>query len=102
MYSYILIDGSYFVFYRVFALLVWWKNAKPEIELVEPFKNEEFDEFFYLAVPLHKGQLSVREIKNGEVFTNEVKKDEKILIDHIDSPYAKVESLKSLIYKRGI
>jgi 5'-3' exonuclease len=37
-----LIDGSYFVFYRVFALLVWWKNAKPEIELVEPFKNEEF------------------------------------------------------------
>ena len=40
--SYILIDGSYFVFYRVFALLVWWKNAKPDIELVEPFKNEEF------------------------------------------------------------
>ena len=51
---------------------------------------------------MHKGQLSVREIKNGEVFTNEVKKDEKIMIDNIDSPYAKVESLKKLIYERGI
>ena len=55
-----------------------------------------------MAVPLHKGQLSVREIKNGELFTVGVKKDEKILIDHIDSPYAKVETLKKLIYERGI
>ena len=42
MSSYLLIDGSYFIFYRVYALLVWWKNAKPEIEIGEPFKNEEF------------------------------------------------------------
>ena len=26
--NFILIDGSYFVFYRYFALNVWWKNAK--------------------------------------------------------------------------
>jgi sialic acid synthase SpsE len=76
--------------------------AKKNIPKGYIVKNEEFEEYFYLAVPLHKGQLSVREIKNGEVFTNEVKKDEKVLIDHIDSPYAKVDSLKKLIYERGI
>ena len=76
--------------------------AKKDIPKGYIVKNEDFEEFFYLAVPLHKGQLSVREIKNGEVFTTEVKKDQKVLIDHIDSPYAKVESLKKLIYNRGI
>ena len=44
--------------------------------------------------------------KAGRTFSpvsgKEVKKDEKILIDHIDSPYAKVESLRKLIYNRGI
>jgi 5'-3' exonuclease len=44
MKHYILIDGSYFVFYRVFALQVWWRNAKPEIKLEEPFNNECFVE----------------------------------------------------------
>ena len=76
--------------------------AKKDIQKGYVVKNEEFEEYFYLAVTLHKGQLSVREIKNGEVFTHDVKKDEKILIDYIDSPYAKVESLKKLIYDRGI
>lgn len=76
--------------------------AKKDIQKGYVVKNEEFEEYFYLAVPLHKGQLSVREIKNGEVFTHDVKKDEKILIDYIDSPYSKVESLKKLIYDRGI
>ena len=28
MMNFVLIDGSYFVFYRYFALNVWWKNAK--------------------------------------------------------------------------
>ena len=42
--NYILIDGSYFVFYRVFALHIWWKNAKPEYKLEYPFHNEEFVE----------------------------------------------------------
>ena len=44
MTNYILIDGSYFIFYRVFALHVWWRNAKPEIKLENPFQNEEFVE----------------------------------------------------------
>ena len=78
------------------------KRINPEKEIKYLVRNEEFDEYFYLAVPLHKGQLSVREMKNGEVFTQEVPKDGMILIDYIDSPYAKNESLKKLIYDRGI
>ena len=76
--------------------------AKKDIPTGYVVKNEEFDDYFYLAVPLHKGQLSCREIKNGEVFTTGLKKDEKVLIDNIDSPYAKNESLRKFIYDRGI
>ena len=46
MKNYILIDGSYFIFYRVFALQLWWKNARPEEPLNNPFENEEFVEKF--------------------------------------------------------
>jgi N-acetylneuraminate synthase len=76
--------------------------AKKSIPKGYVINKDEFDEYFYLAVPLHKGQLSCREIKNGEVFVSDVNKSDKIIIDHIDSPYAKVESLKKLIYNRGI
>jgi sialic acid synthase SpsE len=76
--------------------------AKKDIPNGYVVSNEEFDDYFYLAVPLHKGQLSCREIKNGETFICDIKKDDKILIDHIDSPYSKIDSLKQLIYNRGI
>lgn len=76
--------------------------AKKTIPVGFKISKENFDEFFYLAVPLHQGQLSVREIKNGEVFSMEVKKDEKVMIDHIVSPYSNNKSLRSLIYSRGI
>ena len=76
--------------------------AKRKIPKGYVVRSEEFDEYFYLAVPLHKGQLSVREMKNGELFTHEVSKDGQILIDYIESPYAKNESLKKLIYNRGL
>ncbi|HLL44433.1 MAG TPA: N-acetylneuraminate synthase family protein [Segetibacter sp.] len=64
--------------------------------------NDTFDHDFYMAVPLQKGQLSCREIKNGEVLVNNISADKPVLIDDIDSPYAKVSSLKKLIYDRGI
>ena len=38
----ILIDISYYIFYRYYALHSWWKLAKPDEELVVPFENEEF------------------------------------------------------------
>ena len=42
----ILIDISYYIFYRYYALLSWWKLAKPEEELSNPYENEEFVEKF--------------------------------------------------------
>jgi len=42
--DFLLIDGSYYCFYRYFALHSWWKLAKPEEELNDPSENEEFIE----------------------------------------------------------
>ena len=42
--NFILIDGSYYVFYRYHALCVWWKLAKQEHETDIPFENERFIE----------------------------------------------------------
>ena len=43
----IFIDGSYFVFFRYYALISWWKFAKKENPLPEkPFESEEFTAAF--------------------------------------------------------
>ena len=46
MTNYILIDLSYFIFYRYFALIQWWKMAKQDEPLTVPFENPEFCEKF--------------------------------------------------------
>ena len=42
----ILIDLSYFIFYRYYALVGWWKLAKEDEPLGNPIENEEFVEKF--------------------------------------------------------
>lgn len=42
--NFILIDGSYYIFYRYHALCVWWKLAKQDDETDIPFENERFIE----------------------------------------------------------
>lgn len=59
-------------------------------------------EDIYLAVPLQKGQISCRELMNGEVLLANLVPDQAVKIDHIDSPYAVNADLKALIYKRGL
>lgn len=44
--NYILLDTSYFIFYRYYALIGWWKLAQPEVELGNPIENEIFVEKF--------------------------------------------------------
>ena len=46
MTNYVFIDGSYFIFFRYYALLNWWKLARKDVELGEPIENEEFVERF--------------------------------------------------------
>lgn len=60
------------------------------------------DEDVYLAIPLLQGQISCRELMRGEVLRCAVKKDAPLMIDDIDSPYASIPSLRSLIYQRGL
>lgn len=60
------------------------------------------DDDVYLAIPLQRGQISCRELLRGEVLLTPVKQDEPIMIDILDVPYAKVESLKARIYGRGL
>jgi 5'-3' exonuclease len=44
--TFIFVDGSYYNFYRYFALLNWWKNAHPEEPLDDPFENTTFVDKF--------------------------------------------------------
>jgi N-acetylneuraminate synthase len=60
------------------------------------------DEDVYLAVPLQQGQISCRELMRGEILRLGVGKDQPIMIDAIDSPYAHIRSLRDLIYRRGL
>ncbi len=39
--NFVLIDGSYCIFYRYHALNVWWKHAKPSEEAI-PCESEIF------------------------------------------------------------
>ena len=65
-------------------------------------KHENNNDDFYLAIPLQKGQISVRELMNGERLIQPVLKNQALMIDMIDFPYGHVESLKQEIYNRGL
>jgi len=60
------------------------------------------DQDVYLAVPLLQGQISCRELMSGEVLLQAIAKDRPVMIDHIDSPYSSIPSLRDLIYRRGL
>lgn len=63
--------------------------------------HERMSDDVYLAIPLQKGQVSCRELMSGEMLLRPCAKDEPIMIDAIDSPYAHNENLKKMIYERG-
>ena len=44
--TFIFVDGSYYNFYRYFALMQWWKNAYPDEPLEDPYQNEKFVDKF--------------------------------------------------------
>jgi len=76
--------------------------ARRELEPGYVFSKDAFDRDFYLAVPLRKGQLSCREVMNGEKLTVAIKSDEPLTIDHIDGPYSANQNLKKMILERGL
>lgn len=56
----------------------------------------------YLAVPLQKGQISCRELMEGETLLADIPKDKAVFIHQIDSPYAGKDELKRVIFERGL
>jgi sialic acid synthase SpsE len=70
-----------------------------------PEGSQLSDDDIYLAIPLQKGQISTRELmlgKFGHRITSPCKADQPIMIDMLDTPYSTNESLRALIYQRGL
>lgn len=74
--------------------------ARRPLKAGEVITKENFNELFYMAVPLLKGQISCREVLTGIALTHDVAQDYPVAIHDINSTYAS-DNLKSLIYDRG-
>jgi N-acetylneuraminate synthase len=66
------------------------------------FDSATFEADFYLAIPLHRGQLSCREVINGERLTQSLQADERLTIDHVDGPDSHNPGLRRTILERGL
>lgn len=82
--------------------LVRGAYAKYDIGPDYVLTKDSFSKDFYLAVPLLKGQLSCRELMNGEKLVKGIKANEPLTIHHIDGPYNENKNLKKLILDRGL
>lgn len=82
--------------------LVRGAYARRPLESGYVFSKEAFLRDFYLAIPLRKGQLSCREVMNGEKLVLSIETDEPLTIKHIDGPYNENDYLRNLILNRGI
>lgn len=82
--------------------LVRGAYARNDLEPGYVFTKESFERDFYLAIPLRKGQLTCREVMNGEHLALAIKADQPLTIDHVSGPYSQNAALKSLILNRGL
>lgn len=76
--------------------------ARRDLPVGHVLRHETSQDDFYLAVPLQKGQLSCRELLNGEVLTSPVTKDAPLMVDDIGGAYSTNAALKRAIYERGL
>ena len=75
--------------------------AKRDLPEGYVLSNESFENDFYMSIPLLKGQVSCREVMNGETLLSGLKKDEPLVIDSINGPYSKNKDMRDMIYNRG-
>jgi N-acetylneuraminate synthase len=74
---------------------------KRDIKAGYELHSEKFNKDFYMAIPLKKGQLSCRELLNGEKVTKDLYKNDPLTIDDIDGPYKNNKTLRDQIKNRG-
>ena len=76
--------------------------ARRDLEPGYVFSKDAFADDFYMAVPLRKGQVSGREIINGERLVAGILANEPLTIDHMDGPYSEDSVLRGHIMNRGL
>ena len=81
--QFLLIDGSYYMFYRYFALLNWWKLAHPDEILENPSENKDFMERFRVVFKKEKCLNSsiarkALEMEDIEFYKEQIKKYQKL------------------------
>lgn len=75
--------------------------AKRDLEPGYVLSKHSFRDDLYLAIPLLQGQLSCREVMNGERLLRPVAADRPLTVDDIDGPYNQDPALRQLIANRG-
>ena len=76
--------------------------AKIDIPAGLVFDSSTFDDYFKLAVPLQKGQLSTREIINGLQVTKAISSNAPVTVNDVDGPYNSIPALRDQILQRGV
>lgn len=76
--------------------------ARRPLEPGYVFSSATFADDFYLAIPLRKGQLSCREIINGEILIKAIGANEPLMLDNIAGPCATNPTLRKQIECRGV
>ena len=126
---FILVDTSYWIFYRYFAILQWWKHANPDDDLNNnPYNNKEFlDKFIKTFVDslenfkkkqkLHKQRskpatpctiIAARDCPRSEIWRNKLYNAYKETRDKDDSfnggPFFKhiYNNNNKLLYEAGV
>lgn len=82
--------------------LVRGTYARRDLPAGYAISRQTFEDDFYLAIPLLKGQLSCREIMQGCRLTAPLKANAPLNIDGIDGPYSENPSLRRFIMARGL
>ncbi len=76
--------------------------AKRDLPKGHELHHSRMGEDFYLAIPLQKGQLSCREVMNGQVLKNGLKADAPLSIDDIQGEYSENVAIRNFIFQRGL
>jgi N-acetylneuraminate synthase len=76
--------------------------SKTDLDEGTIINHENFGKYFYLAIPLVKGQLSCREIFDGETIMIGLKKNQPLMIADVNGVFAENSMLRKKILDRGL